>query len=121
MIEIRHEYPWPRPIRWVGASVTHIPFLAEEKDLKEAAAQKVTRAKLYDAFIERWFQRQKDKLDDQLKAYDLTFFDLTHKRLLQRIAESKDVYAKILDQPFDYNKEESFNSNYESHYFKKII
>ncbi|WP_299113441.1 carboxy terminal-processing peptidase [uncultured Winogradskyella sp.] len=60
------------------------------------------------------FESYKNQLDDQLKTYDLAFFDLTHKRLLQRIAESKEVYAKILDKPFDYSKEESFNSDYES-------
>ena len=60
------------------------------------------------------FESYKTQLDDQLRAYDLAFFDLTHKRLLQRIAESKEVYAKILDKPFDYNKDESFNSSYES-------
>ncbi|RNC84118.1 MAG: tail-specific protease [Winogradskyella sp.] len=60
------------------------------------------------------FEAYKDKIDDQLKGYDLSFFNLTHQRLIQRIDESKDVYAKVLSKPFDFDKDETFNSNYES-------
>lgn len=60
------------------------------------------------------FEAYKNQLDDQLKAYDLAFFDLTHKRLIQRIEESKEIYAKVLEKPFDYSKDETFNSDYET-------
>ncbi|TCK67405.1 carboxyl-terminal processing protease [Winogradskyella wandonensis] len=60
------------------------------------------------------FETYKNQIDDQLKAYDLSFFDLTHQRLIQRISESQEVYSKILDKPFDYSKEEEFNSDYEA-------
>jgi carboxyl-terminal processing protease len=59
------------------------------------------------------FEAYKYKIDDQIKTYDLTFFNLTHDRLLQRIEESKERYKEILDEPFDYTIEESFSSDYE--------
>lgn len=54
-----------------------------------------------------------DKLDDQIKADDITFFDLTHQRLLQRIEESKAIYKEVLDQPFDYSVDEEFLTDYD--------
>lgn len=59
------------------------------------------------------FKAYKSEIDDQIKAYDLTFFDLTYTRLLKRIEESKVLYKQILDKPFDYTKDEIFNTNYE--------
>jgi carboxyl-terminal processing protease len=53
------------------------------------------------------------ELDDQLLNKDLTFFDLTYTRLIQRIEESKSIYKSILNQPFDYTVDESFNTDYE--------
>ena len=41
------------------------------------------------------FEAYKDQLDDQIKAYDLTFFNLTHNRLLKRIEESKEIYKDV--------------------------
>jgi len=59
------------------------------------------------------FETYKNELDDQLKAYELSFFDMTHKRLIDRISESKEVFDKILNKPFDYTKDEAFNSDYD--------
>ena len=60
------------------------------------------------------FETYKDKLDDQIKEEDLTFFNLTHQRLLQRIEESKTIYKEILAQPFDYSIKEEFIADYEN-------
>ena len=38
---------------------------------------------------------------------------MTHKRLIDRISESKEVFDKILNKPFDYTKDEAFNSDYD--------
>ena len=54
------------------------------------------------------FEEYKIKLDDQLKDYDLSFFNLTHERLLKRIEESKSIYKKFLETPFDFTKKEEF-------------
>jgi carboxyl-terminal processing protease len=59
------------------------------------------------------FEAYKDLLDDQIKAYDVTFFNVTHKRLLERIAESKKIYTDILEKPFDFNISESYSSDYD--------
>ena len=60
------------------------------------------------------FDAFKTELDDQLKAYDISFFNLTHERLIKRVKETESLYKEILASPFDYNKEEVFNSDYES-------
>ena len=59
------------------------------------------------------FEVYKDKIDDQLKAYDVTFFNITHERLLQRIEESRKLYTEILESPFDFTKDEVYSSDYE--------
>ncbi|WP_452229771.1 carboxy terminal-processing peptidase [Lacinutrix sp. MEBiC02404] len=59
------------------------------------------------------FEKYKTELDDQLKAYDIAFFNLTHERLLKRIEETKTIYKDILNKPFNYSVNESYSSDYE--------
>jgi carboxyl-terminal processing protease len=59
------------------------------------------------------FSKYETQLDDQLLNKNLTFFDLTYERLMKRMEESKKIYKNVLSQPFDYNVEESFNTDYE--------
>jgi carboxyl-terminal processing protease len=59
------------------------------------------------------FSKYETELDDQLMNKDLTFFSLTYDRLMKRMDESKKIYKVILETPFDYNVEESFNTDYE--------
>jgi carboxyl-terminal processing protease len=54
-----------------------------------------------------------DKIDDQIKEKDLTFFNSTHDRLLERMKEVRGIYKEILAQPFDFSEEEDINTNYE--------
>lgn len=65
------------------------------------------------------FSKYETQLDDQILNKDLTFFDLTHTRLLKRIEESKKYYKDILAEPFDYRKDETFNTDYEEHSYAK--
>lgn len=60
------------------------------------------------------FEAYEDKIDDQLKNYDLSFFNLTHKRLLQRLDESKVMYKDVLDNSFDFSVDESINTEYKN-------
>jgi carboxyl-terminal processing protease len=46
------------------------------------------------------FETYKSALVDQIKAYDVTFFDITHERFLKRSVESKDVYNDVLSKRF---------------------
>lgn len=59
------------------------------------------------------FEAYRNLLDDQIKAYDVSFFNLTHERLLQRIGESKKMYGDILEKPFDFSKNEDYSADYE--------
>jgi carboxyl-terminal processing protease len=67
----------------------------------------------YQSDIEE-FNAYKDKLDDQIKAYDITFFNLTHQRLLQRVEESKAIYKEVLDRPFNFDIKEDFSTDYKN-------
>lgn len=60
------------------------------------------------------FSAYKNELDNQLMEYDLSFFNLTHERLIQRMEESKSIYKEVLEQPFDFSIEEEFNTDYEN-------
>lgn len=59
------------------------------------------------------FSKYELELDNQILNKDLTFFDLTYTRLMQRMEESKAIYKSVLSKPFDYKVDESFNTNYE--------
>lgn len=59
------------------------------------------------------FETYKNQIDDQLKAYDVSFFELTYKRYVERVNESEEVYSKVLDKSFDYSKQEEFNTDYD--------
>ncbi|MFC4723364.1 carboxy terminal-processing peptidase [Geojedonia litorea] len=60
------------------------------------------------------FESFKNELDDQIKAYDISFFNLTHERLIQRIKESEEIYKEVLQQPFDFNEREEFSTDYKN-------
>ena len=62
----------------------------------------------------REFSAYKDKLDDQIKAYDVSFFNLTYDRYLQRVEESKKIYKEVLEKPFDYTEDETVSTDYEN-------
>ena len=65
------------------------------------------------------FKKYEDSIDDFIKDKDLKFFDLTYSRLLQRMDESEDIYKAVLEKPFDFNKEESINVDYEKQPYAK--
>ena len=67
----------------------------------------------YQSDIEE-FEKYKTLLDDQLKDYDISFFNLTFSRLEQRMQESEALFKDILSSPFDFNEDEEFNSDYEN-------
>jgi len=59
------------------------------------------------------FSAYEDQIDDQIKGKDLSFFDLTHSRLEQRMKEVKEIYKEILAEPFDFTENEEINTNYD--------
>ena len=60
------------------------------------------------------FKKYETAIDDQLKAFDLTFFNETHAKLLERIDESKQLYKAILSQPFNYERDETYNADFDA-------
>ena len=67
---------------------------------------------LYASDIEE-FQTYETLIDDQIKNSDISFFDLTHTRLVERMVEAEAIYKEILSEPFDYSKKEVFTTDYE--------
>ena len=59
------------------------------------------------------FSKYETKIDDMIKNKDLTFFNLTNSRLLQRMQECRAIYDDVLDNPFDFNTIENINVDYE--------
>ncbi len=59
------------------------------------------------------FEKYKTDLDDQLKAFDITFFNVVHNRMMERIEETKNIYKDVLSQPFDYSIDEVFDTDYD--------
>ncbi|TRZ43242.1 carboxy terminal-processing peptidase [Robertkochia solimangrovi] len=60
------------------------------------------------------FSKYRDAIDDQIKTSDISFFSLTYDRLMQRMDESSVIYKKVLEQPFDFNENESISVDYEN-------
>jgi len=59
------------------------------------------------------FAKYETQLDEQINNKDLTFFDLTYTKLMERMKESKEYYQDALAKPFDYKKDEKINTDYE--------
>ena len=84
--------------------------------------------KIYDDFInkldpqKRFFtlidikelDRFKYKIDDQIKAYDLEFFEEIHDRYRSRIAEAKIFVEKAFENNFDFNDKEYIDLDIDS-------
>ncbi|MGL2962269.1 carboxy terminal-processing peptidase [Flavobacterium sp. RSB2_4_14] len=67
------------------------------------------------------FAQYELRIDDFIREKDLTFFDLTYARLMKRMDESKSYYKDALANPFDYKKDESFNTDYETMPYSKNV
>ncbi|UNZ00468.1 carboxy terminal-processing peptidase [Zhouia spongiae] len=60
------------------------------------------------------FDKYKEAIDDQIKASDVAFFNLTYDRLVQRMTEARAVYKEVLKTPFDFEAEERIDLDYEN-------
>jgi len=65
------------------------------------------------------FKKYKLKLDNQLIDYDLSFFNLSYHRLIQRISEVEDFYPSLLLNSFDFSIKEEINLDFDNSYFSK--
>lgn len=60
------------------------------------------------------FSKYETEIDDLILQKDLSFFDLTYKRLLKRIDDAEGFYEEILSEPFDFTTDDKFNVDYEN-------
>lgn len=58
------------------------------------------------------FQSYENLLDDEIKNSEINFFDLTHTRLVERMAEAEGMYREILETPFDFTQKENLDTDY---------
>ena len=65
------------------------------------------------------FKKYETEIDDQLRAYDISFFNMVYERLIQRQQDAKEYYKSILAKPFNYEQDEDYNADYESLAFVK--
>ncbi|MBW2960445.1 carboxy terminal-processing peptidase [Mesonia aestuariivivens] len=59
------------------------------------------------------FQKFEDKIDDQINAHQIDFFNLTYSKLENRLKETKAYYPEILSKPFNFNEEEEIDTDYD--------
>jgi len=55
----------------------------------------------------------KSEIDDQIISLNFEFFELSESLYLQRVAEAEDYYKEILSQPFDFEIEESIETDFD--------
>jgi len=67
----------------------------------------------------REFKKFKFQLDNQLIDYDLSFFNLSYQRLIQRIKEVEEFYPSLLSSQFDFSINEEINLDFENISFSK--
>lgn len=60
------------------------------------------------------FEQYKFQLDDQIRNTDITFFNLVYDRLMLRIEDARDIYKEVLEVPFDFDREEYIDVDYEN-------
>ena len=65
------------------------------------------------------FEKYKFKLDDQIKNYDLTFFNLVYETSKLRFEEIKKYYNEIIANPFDFNSKEILDLDFENKDYSK--
>ena len=99
-----------------------------EKDLNDDFSEVV-----YNSFIEgldpskryftqedlKEFSQYKYEIDNQLLENDVTFYNLVYGRFLEKIKNAKSYYGELLKAPFQYDKEETVDMDFEKVPFAK--
>lgn len=65
------------------------------------------------------FEKHKKNMGEYLTNLDVSFFNLTYNRLMQRQKEAEKIYKDVLSKPFDFSKDEVINLDYENLPFSK--
>lgn len=67
------------------------------------------------------FSKYEFLIDDQLKNRDISFFELVHSRLEQRMEEAKALYKEVLETPFNFYEDNTINIDYENIAYAKNV
>lgn len=62
----------------------------------------------------REFEQYKFQIDDQIRNTEIGFFNLVYERLMTRMDQAREIYAEILQEPFDFSVEEAIDIDYEA-------
>ncbi|QNM85641.1 carboxy terminal-processing peptidase [Polaribacter pectinis] len=65
------------------------------------------------------FSKFKYEIDNQLLNDDLSFYNLVYNRFTDKIKNAKSYYTELLEQPFNFNKKESIDIDYDKVPFAK--
>ena len=63
------------------------------------------------------FEEFKTSLDNQILAHDVSFFNMVYAGFLIRFEDSKSMYSKVLELPFDFSLEEVYSTDYENNVY----
>lgn len=63
------------------------------------------------------FSKYEYLIDDMITLKDLSFFNLTHDRIVQRMADAQVIYKDVLSKPFNLYADETFDADYDKQAF----
>lgn len=63
------------------------------------------------------FRSYKHKLDDQIKAAKIDFFNQSFEKFMQRMTQVKGFFPALLEKPFDFTRQETYDFDYENQPF----
>jgi len=104
-----------------------VKYVVEKGHYKKISIDDNLSENLYHSFIKqldnqkrfflksdiREFEKYKYLLDDQIKEYDLSFFNLVYQRSKIRIEEAKSYYEELVNNKFNFNLNENIDLDYE--------
>jgi len=67
------------------------------------------------------FSKYRYEIDDQVKILELDFFNLVYERFKQRTKDAKVYYEEILKEPFNFEKKETIDTDFEGKKFANNI
>ena len=104
-----------------------VKYVVEKGHYKKISIDDNLSQNLYHSFIKqldnqkrfflksdiREFEKYKYLLDDQIKEYDLSFFNLVYQRSKIRIEEAKSYYEELVNNKFNFNLNENIDLDFE--------
>ena len=104
-----------------------VKYVVEKGHYKKISIDDNLSENLYHSFIKqldnqkrfflksdiREFEKYKYLLDDQIKEYDLSFFNLVYQRSKIRIEEAKSYYEELVNNKFNFSLNENIDLDFE--------